>query len=56
MGADAVVIIGEEELKSGRVVIRDMAAAGQREVAPEDLAREVDRILDSSAPAEGGEA
>lgn len=56
MGADAVVIIGEEELKSGRVVIRDMAAAGQREVASEDLAREVDRILDSSAPAEGGEA
>ncbi len=56
MAAGAVVIIGEDELKSGLVQLRDMAAAEQREVVPEALPKEVDRILDAAAKAEGGEA
>jgi histidyl-tRNA synthetase len=56
LDADVVVIIGEDELASGMVQVRDMAAAEQHAVDPTALADEVDRILEASAPAEGGEA
>jgi histidyl-tRNA synthetase len=37
LGAKSVVIIGEEELKSGNVVVRDMSTKEQRAVAEEEL-------------------
>jgi histidyl-tRNA synthetase len=35
--AKAVMIIGDEELKSGTLVLRDMATKEQRNVREEDL-------------------
>ena len=37
LNAKAVVIIGEEELKSGTVVVRDMATKDQRTVPEHEL-------------------
>jgi histidyl-tRNA synthetase len=55
-GAGTVVIIGENELASGRLTLRDMAAGEQTEVTREELGVEVDRILNATARAQGGEA
>ena len=37
LGAQAVIIIGEDELKSGTVVLRDMATKEQRNIKEEEL-------------------
>jgi histidyl-tRNA synthetase len=37
LGAKSVIIIGEEELKSGTVVVRDMATKEQRSIREEEL-------------------
>jgi histidyl-tRNA synthetase len=41
MGASQAVIIGEEELKSGTVIVRDMASAEQKTVPISKLAGEL---------------
>jgi histidyl-tRNA synthetase len=37
LGAKSVLIIGEEELKSGTVVLREMSTKEQRNIKEEDL-------------------
>ena len=41
LGAGYTVIIGEEELKSGTVIVRDMASAEQKTVPISRLKREL---------------
>jgi histidyl-tRNA synthetase len=52
LGANWVIIVGEEEIKKGSVVLRDMAKGGQREIRSEEavtiLADDNYRSLDKS--------
>jgi histidyl-tRNA synthetase len=43
LGASCAVIIGEEELASGRVIVRDMASAAQKTVPLAELPQELPR-------------
>ena len=43
MGLDAVVILGEEEFKTKKVIVRDMENHSQKEVELEKVAAELRR-------------
>ena len=52
LGVSAVLILGEEEMASGRVAVRDMLRADQSMVAQEDAVTAVARVLrEQPAPA-----
>ena len=42
-GAKSVLIIGKEEIKKGKALLRDMEKAEQKEVEIEDLLNEISR-------------
>jgi histidyl-tRNA synthetase len=55
VGAGCVVIIGDDELASGMLSVKDLDGGDQRSVSREELPAVVDDILERRAPATGGE-
>jgi histidyl-tRNA synthetase len=49
-GVRYAVIIGEEEMKKGVVVVRDMRTGGQETIAAEQTAGIINRIVSEDKP------
>jgi histidyl-tRNA synthetase len=52
-GINQVIIIGEEELKRGRLILRDMARGEQKEIVSSELLSYLEKFRINPSPSTG---